>query len=320
MALTQHSDQRSRYEAVMTSRGRPLRNDRLVPPTNELLVCPPGRRATSTTSSLPARNSSGSEVVRAGSRALQERDAAVEKWLRDEVVEVCDAMRAEPRRAILAEKVFAAIRARHADRLKKQQREPRGIEFSPEALGDLIDLYDCIASRDGAERVIGHQPYRGLLPQSRGVSGSRQPARRSAGRRKIREAGTPANRSHLPLRCASSALCRQQVVPATRCALARPPMVFFGCLHNRLHMASGVIEPTAKSISSGITPSSLSTGSRPGLGRDTAALPAGARVQRHGRLRLPRLRDSSFHSVTNLGYAVPPFFKRLRRALGRGGI
>jgi toxin ParE1/3/4 len=30
------------------------------------------------------------------------------------------------------------------------------IEFSPEALGDLIDLYDYIAQRDGAERAIGY--------------------------------------------------------------------------------------------------------------------------------------------------------------------
>ncbi len=30
------------------------------------------------------------------------------------------------------------------------------IEFSPEALGDLIDLYDYIAMRDGAERAIGY--------------------------------------------------------------------------------------------------------------------------------------------------------------------
>jgi toxin ParE1/3/4 len=30
------------------------------------------------------------------------------------------------------------------------------IEFSPEALGDLIDLYDHIALRDGAERAIGY--------------------------------------------------------------------------------------------------------------------------------------------------------------------
>jgi plasmid stabilization system protein ParE len=30
------------------------------------------------------------------------------------------------------------------------------IEFSPEALGDLIDLYDHIAVRDGAERAIAY--------------------------------------------------------------------------------------------------------------------------------------------------------------------
>lgn len=30
------------------------------------------------------------------------------------------------------------------------------IEFSPEALGDLIDLYDYISLRDGAERAIGY--------------------------------------------------------------------------------------------------------------------------------------------------------------------
>ena len=77
---------------------------------------------------------SGSEVVRAGLRALQERDAAVEKWLREEVIGVCDAMQAEapikgasqsdPGRAIPGEQVFATIRARHADRLKKR-REPQ---------------------------------------------------------------------------------------------------------------------------------------------------------------------------------------------------
>jgi antitoxin ParD1/3/4 len=65
---------------------------------------------------------SGSEVVRAGLRALPERDAAVEKWLREEVVKVCDAMQSDPRRAIPGEQVFATIRARHADRLKKKQR------------------------------------------------------------------------------------------------------------------------------------------------------------------------------------------------------
>jgi antitoxin ParD1/3/4 len=61
---------------------------------------------------------SGSEVVRAGLRALQERDAAVERWLKDEVVPVYDAMVADPGRAIPARKVFAAIRKHHATRLK----------------------------------------------------------------------------------------------------------------------------------------------------------------------------------------------------------
>ena len=58
-------------------------------------------------------------------RALQERDAAVEKWLREEVVSVSDTMQSDPGRAIPAEQVFAAIRARHADRLKRR-REPQG--------------------------------------------------------------------------------------------------------------------------------------------------------------------------------------------------
>ena len=32
----------------------------------------------------------------------------------------------------------------------------RKVEFSPEALGDLIDLYDYIAQQDGAVRAIGY--------------------------------------------------------------------------------------------------------------------------------------------------------------------
>ena len=66
---------------------------------------------------------SASEVVRAGLRALQERDAAVERWLREEVVPVYDAMKAEPTRAIPATRVFAAVRAHHAARLKAKKRE-----------------------------------------------------------------------------------------------------------------------------------------------------------------------------------------------------
>ena len=61
---------------------------------------------------------SASEVVRAGLRALQERDEAVERWLRDEVAPAYDKMKIDPKRGISAKKVFADIRARHAQRLK----------------------------------------------------------------------------------------------------------------------------------------------------------------------------------------------------------
>ena len=61
---------------------------------------------------------SASEVVRAGVRALQERDEAVERWLREEVAPAYDAMLEDPHRAVAAEDVFASIRALHAKRLK----------------------------------------------------------------------------------------------------------------------------------------------------------------------------------------------------------
>jgi len=66
---------------------------------------------------------SASEVVRAGLRALQERDAVVERWLREEVVPVYDAMHADPSRGISADQVVAAMRAHHAEQLKKANRE-----------------------------------------------------------------------------------------------------------------------------------------------------------------------------------------------------
>ena len=59
---------------------------------------------------------SGSEVVRAGLRALQERDAAVERWLSEEVAPVYDAMKANPRRGLSAKSVFAEARARYTKR------------------------------------------------------------------------------------------------------------------------------------------------------------------------------------------------------------
>lgn len=62
---------------------------------------------------------SASEVVRAGLRALRERDAAVERWLRKEVVPVYDAMQADPTRGLSLDQVTAALATHHAARLKK---------------------------------------------------------------------------------------------------------------------------------------------------------------------------------------------------------
>lgn len=61
---------------------------------------------------------SASEVVRAGLRALQERDNAVEAWLHNEVTKRYDAIAADPKRGISAENAFDAVRAHHANALK----------------------------------------------------------------------------------------------------------------------------------------------------------------------------------------------------------
>jgi antitoxin ParD1/3/4 len=66
--------------------------------------------------------SSPTEVVRAGLHALQEREALIDRWLREEVVPVYDAMQREPARALSGEDVLAAIEARHAERLKSRKR------------------------------------------------------------------------------------------------------------------------------------------------------------------------------------------------------
>lgn len=61
---------------------------------------------------------SASEVIRAGLRALKERDEAVERWLDGPVAAAYDAMKADPSRAIPVEVAFAAVRARHEKRMK----------------------------------------------------------------------------------------------------------------------------------------------------------------------------------------------------------
>ena len=48
---------------------------------------------------------SESEVIREGLRALASREAALEHWLRTEVVDIYDRMKADPARAIPIEEV-----------------------------------------------------------------------------------------------------------------------------------------------------------------------------------------------------------------------
>lgn len=59
-----------------------------------------------------------SEVIREGLRALNERDAALENWLRTEGVARYDAFKRDPQGAP-AEKVFARLRQHHAKRMKR---------------------------------------------------------------------------------------------------------------------------------------------------------------------------------------------------------
>jgi antitoxin ParD1/3/4 len=62
-----------------------------------------------------------SEVIRAGLRALKERDDAVERWLREEVAPAYDAWKADPSTVIPIDDAFESIRAHHASRLKARE-------------------------------------------------------------------------------------------------------------------------------------------------------------------------------------------------------
>jgi antitoxin ParD1/3/4 len=64
---------------------------------------------------------SSSEVIRAGLRALQERDAAVERWLRDEVVPAYDAMKTNPERKISAKSVLSEAHTRYGTKRKTRR-------------------------------------------------------------------------------------------------------------------------------------------------------------------------------------------------------
>ena len=62
---------------------------------------------------------SASEVVRAGLRALDREEAAVNDWLRRSV----DESLADPRPSVSADKVFKRLRAHHAGRVNARRNE-----------------------------------------------------------------------------------------------------------------------------------------------------------------------------------------------------
>jgi putative addiction module CopG family antidote len=66
---------------------------------------------------------SESEVIRDGLRILQARDAALEKWLLDEVVKSYDEFAADPGAGIPASEVMARLRAAYRHRIDHQDAE-----------------------------------------------------------------------------------------------------------------------------------------------------------------------------------------------------
>ena len=61
---------------------------------------------------------SESEVIREGLRALQLRDEAVEKWIREEVLPAYDALKADPSIGLTSEQVRAHLAAHHEAAMK----------------------------------------------------------------------------------------------------------------------------------------------------------------------------------------------------------
>ena len=93
-----------------------------MPPVEKRTISLPSDQAAFIDAKVSAGDyASVSEVVRAGIRALKERDEAIERWLREEVAPTYDAMKANPSRALSSASVFSDIRARHEERQKDRK-------------------------------------------------------------------------------------------------------------------------------------------------------------------------------------------------------
>jgi putative addiction module CopG family antidote len=90
--------------------------------TRQLSVTLPTRMADMVREKVASgANASESEVVRDGLRALLERDAAAEQWLRNEVMPSLRAYEADPSNVVPIEEVFDGLETR---RLARQRRGP----------------------------------------------------------------------------------------------------------------------------------------------------------------------------------------------------
>ena len=65
------------------------------------------------------RYATASEVIRDGLRALQAREAAVERWLREEVAATYDDIKAHPDRVLSSAGMAERARKRHEARMKR---------------------------------------------------------------------------------------------------------------------------------------------------------------------------------------------------------
>jgi putative addiction module CopG family antidote len=65
---------------------------------------------------------SDSEVIRDGLRTLQARDAALERFLREEAAKSYDEYKADPKSVISAKDVSAGLDARHRERRAKSRK------------------------------------------------------------------------------------------------------------------------------------------------------------------------------------------------------
>lgn len=89
--------------------------------TRQLSITLPHKMAKMVESKVASgRYATESEVVRDGLRVLAERDEAVERWLRQEVVPAIEAMKADPSRRRTVAQVRATLAALHKRTVKRR--------------------------------------------------------------------------------------------------------------------------------------------------------------------------------------------------------